>query len=341
VKWLLPAAVLAGLVALAFWSIDAARAIAFGWAQFLVRVLPRLTWDRNAIILAAAAFALFTLGVHWLGRALVRWRGSESRWKPSWSAAVTSAVVVAFAAGICMIGVVHQTGWLMANPEPAMVESERVYGVGNYDASQVKLKVLALGLLNSLDANANSSNSDSEHTIANHSWVSSAIIYGGYSLSNAKGERIDMTLPWNDPKNQKFFRALIPVVINPSLPNAPLRDANGFGLAHYSANCLAMTFGAIRPLNQFTDGTGNTIMIGEVNTSFRPWGDPGNVRDPSRGINRSRFGFGGPPASGGALFGMADGSVRFVSENVSPSVLKALATPDGGEPIAPGVLREP
>jgi hypothetical protein len=30
---------------------------------------------------------------------------------------------------------------------------------------------------------------------------------------------------------------------------------------------------------------------------------------------------------------LADGSVRFVSENIDPAVLKALATPAGGEMI--------
>jgi hypothetical protein len=339
VKWLLPAALVSALVGFAFGSIDAARAIAFGWAQFLVRVLPRLTWDRNAIILTAATFLLFTLGVHWLGRALMRWRGSERRWKAGWSAAVTSAVVVAFAAGVCMIGVVHQTGWLMANTEPVMAEREQLRGLGNGQSAQVKLKILAFGLINSLDANRPENEADA--SAAHHSWVSYAIAFSDYSLSNGNGERVDMNLPWNDRRNQKFFRGVIPLLTNPSMPDAPLRDLRGFGLAHYAANCRAMKSGAFRPLREFTDGTDNTILIGEINANFRPWGDPANVRDPARGINRSPFGFGGPPGSGGALFGMADGSVRFVSESASPAVLRALATPDGGEPIAPGVLREP
>ena len=326
-KWLLPAVLLSALIGLAFGSIDAARAIAFGWAQFLFRVLPRLTWDRNAIVLTAAAFALFTLGVHWLGRALMRWRGSERRWRAGWSAAVTSCVVVAFAAGICMIGVVHQTGWLMANTEPFVTESERLPSHGNDQSAQVKLKILAFGVINSLDANANRPKNEADPSVAHHSWVSYAISYSDYSLSNGNGERVDMNLSWNNPKNQKFFRGAIPLLTNPSMPDAPLRDLKGFGLAHYAANCRAMQFGAFRSLNEFTDGTDNTILIGEVNANFRPWGDPGNVRDPARGISRSRFGFGGPPTSGGALFGMADGSVRFVSESVSPAVLRALATP--------------
>jgi hypothetical protein len=30
---------------------------------------------------------------------------------------------------------------------------------------------------------------------------------------------------------------------------------------------------------------------------------------------------------------MADGSVCFISKDISPAVLKALSTPDGGEPL--------
>jgi hypothetical protein len=102
-----------------------------------------------------------------------------------------------------------------------------------------------------------------------------------------------------------------------------------------------MSDGAFRPFKEFTDGTANTLLVGEVNANFRPWGDPANVRDPARGINRSAYGFGGPPGSGGALFAMADGSVRFVSERVSPTALKALATPDGGESVDPSILQNP
>jgi hypothetical protein len=89
-----------------------------------------------------------------------------------------------------------------------------------------------------------------------------------------------------------------------------------------------MKDGTFRPLKEFTNGTGNTLLIGEVNANFEPWGKPGNCRDPLRGVNKSPYGFGGPLGSGGAYFANADGSVRFIGDNVSPDVLKALAIPD-------------
>jgi len=298
-----------------------------------------MTWDRNAIAVAVAAFALFTLGVHWLGRAWLRGRGSERRWRFGWSLGVSATAVLLFAAGICMIGVTHQTGWLLSGAEPLIVANEKPRW--SLESSHSCLKAIALGTLNYQDAYGGrptpkqNVNSDGEVL---HGWIVHALpyTYAGYVTKD-----IDFSLPWNHPTNQKHFKGVLGEFVNDALRTAPVRDADGYGLAHYAANCRAMSDGAFRPIKEFTDGAGNTLLIGEVNTNFRPWGAPANVRDPARGINRSAYGFGGPLGSGGALFAMADGSVRFVSERVSPGVLKALATPDGGELVDPSVLQNP
>ena len=80
-----------------------------------------------------------------------------------------------------------------------------------------------------------------------------------------------------------------------------------------------------------TDGTSNTVFAGEVKGTFRPWGDVINWRDLRLGINVSPDGFGGP-FKGGCNLLLGDGSVRFVSDGISPEVLKALSTPKGNEP---------
>ena len=84
-------------------------------------------------------------------------------------------------------------------------------------------------------------------------------------------------------------------------------------------------------LAQITDGTSSTILLGTVGEQFKPWGHPANVRDPALGINRSPQGFGGPPGWNGAMFLMCDGSVKFLRDDTDLSVMKALATPAGGE----------
>jgi prepilin-type processing-associated H-X9-DG protein len=86
-----------------------------------------------------------------------------------------------------------------------------------------------------------------------------------------------------------------------------------------------MTFASI------TDGPANTILAGEINSNFTPWGHPVNWRDPAKGLNQVPDGFGGPPSRNGVTFLMADGSVRFLHNRTSPEVLKALSTPAAGD----------
>jgi hypothetical protein len=107
----------------------------------------------------------------------------------------------------------------------------------------------------------------------------------------------------------------------------------GYGLSHYAAN--ARVLGADRPMRpqDITDGLSHTIMAGEVKENFRPWGDPVNWRDPALGLQTSPDGFAGPWSSGITQFSMMDGSVRIISKDIDPAVLRALATPNGGEPV--------
>jgi hypothetical protein len=141
--------------------------------------------------------------------------------------------------------------------------------------------------------------------------------------------QIDFDVPWDDPRNSRHFQYELPVYLNPSLTER--HSIEGYGLSHYAGNSRLLNENTGMSLREITDGTANTILAGEVSNNLKPWGFPANYRDPARGNDGGPEAFGRPNVGGQFLMG--DGSVRFINQNVHPDVLKALSTPDGGEPV--------
>ncbi len=154
-------------------------------------------------------------------------------------------------------------------------------------------------------------------------------------------DQIQRDKPWDDPANQAAFSVTIPTFLNPSVPSDPTNE-QGYALSHYAANSRVMSATTRVSLADITDGTSNTLLAGDVRDGFRPWGDPANARDPARGLQGTADTFGSYHV-GGANFLLADGSVRFIGNNIDPAVMESLATPDGGEPApsfdGPGISR--
>lgn len=138
---------------------------------------------------------------------------------------------------------------------------------------------------------------------------------------------INPDFAWNSPQNQSPFSQQIDTYLNPGVSRHP----DG-AVSHHAGNSHLFQFNKGVSIAEITDGTSNTILAGNVSTGFKLWGDPTNVRDPGLGIGNTPEQFGGP-FQGGAHFLLADGSVRFIRENIDRNVLKALATPAGGEQV--------
>jgi hypothetical protein len=163
------------------------------------------------------------------------------------------------------------------------------------------------------------------------SWATSML---PYLEQEALYKRIDRSTEWDDPANREWYGIEVEAFLNPALySTGETTNAAGYALIHYAANRRLAESATVRDQDGVSraDGSSNTLMFGEAAGRFKPWGQPGNWRDPADGINTSPDGFGGP--DGGAMFVFCDNHVRFIASDVDPAVLRALATPDGGEAV--------
>ncbi|MEO2018552.1 MAG: DUF1559 domain-containing protein, partial [Fuerstiella sp.] len=176
------------------------------------------------------------------------------------------------------------------------------------------------------------------------SWLASILPFIGqqplFSL-------VDFDESWDDDANTKPAETRVPTYLNPGSVGSPVGPAE----AHYVGICgvgadaptlpknskRAGIFGVNRQtrMRDVTDGTSNTLMTSEASGDYGPWMAGSNAT--MRSLTKQPYingpdGIGGP-YTGGCNMGLADGSVRFLSENIDPKVLEALATMAGGEVI--------
>ena len=85
----------------------------FGWAPYLAKVIPQITWNAEIAACSVGALLLGVVGMRWLMPRL-----SPSRqWPWRWSFAWCGLLVLLFGTSIAAIGVVHQVGWLFRAPQ--------------------------------------------------------------------------------------------------------------------------------------------------------------------------------------------------------------------------------
>lgn len=315
-----------GLIA----PIDLAFHLAIGWTLFLARVAPLTKVDPGGIATALLCLGLLAAGAHaflvWLHGAI---RGPEHRWPFRWTASLVGVVVVMFAAGMATAGVAHQVGWLVGSGE-RLTDGNMI--VGRRIRSMNNLKVIGIAVHEYYGKHKSFPPGGTFDRIGRplHGWQATLL---PFIDQQDLYDRIDLEVPWDDARNRLAYQTPVSRYLNPrGYDEEPPRDGAGYPLGFYAGNARVIGGDARRSIADFTDGTSNTIMAGEVGAKFRPWGDPTHWRDPALGINRSPDGFGGP-FPGGANLLFADGSVRFVKDTTDPRVLRALATPDGGETV--------
>jgi hypothetical protein len=108
---------------------DAQVHLITGWMMFLGRTFPNVRINGAAIVAGLACLAGLAVGGHWflawLYKALAREDNSEGeasppRWRLRWTAYLLGLTVVAFAAGISAVGIVHQASWLATSPDTGL-----------------------------------------------------------------------------------------------------------------------------------------------------------------------------------------------------------------------------
>lgn len=140
--------------------------------------------------------------------------------------------------------------------------------------------------------------------------------------------RIDFSKPWDHHDNTDIFKT--PMSAFAMCGEYEEYSHSGHALTTYAANSQLLQVNDVFSRDKILDGNSNTIMYGEIGAAMPPWGEPGNVRDPALGLRKSSTTFGGL-FEGGVYFSLADGRVRYISNDIDPAVLKALATPAAGD----------
>ncbi len=147
--------------------------------------------------------------------------------------------------------------------------------------------------------------------------------------------------PWQTPYTNPSTELASDLAANHGWQRDPWRNGDGI--------LFPSSFRRPRRITDVTDGTSNTLMIGEDvwgrNTLFpgnwvhsvsqyRLTNCPINYRQPNGQYWTRWFDLGfNSRHPGGAQFALADGSVRFISESIPLGMLRALGTIKGGEVV--------
>ncbi len=183
------------------------------------------------------------------------------------------------------------------------------------------------------------------------SWAVSLLPYlDQAALYNQMGVNLRESAQWDADELQESIQVKIPAFINPSQPAgfeagepATIDYAGwaGVGADAPTEKCAAKKKGIfgydrVTRMADIIDGTSNTVMVSDVVSKSRgPWAQGGKAT--IRALTSKPYVNGedgiGSPHTGGFHVLMADGSVRFVSQNISPDTLEALATRAGTEVV--------
>jgi hypothetical protein len=162
-----------------------------------------------------------------------------------------------------------------------------------------------------------------------HSWrvlilpyLDQQALYNDYSFSE----------PWDGPNNSRLLSRMPPFYACPSHPGAPGSTTTAYA-AVFGEHCVFRGSEPVKIMD-ITDGTSNTLIVVEAAKAGIPWMKPEDIDITLHPTLGDPGGF-SSDHTGGVQGVMADGSVHFLSQNISQQVLDALFTRDGKEAAGP------
>jgi hypothetical protein len=141
-------------------------------------------------------------------------------------------------------------------------------------------------------------------------------------------DTIDLTKPWDDPANEKARETLLHAYRCPSVADMPPNHTTCLAVA---APGSVFAPGESLKLADITDGARNTLQVLEAPSDRSvPWMSP---RDADEALFLSLSKDSNLPHRGGTHALLCDGSVHFLSLNLSPAARRALISIAAGDKV--------
>ena len=299
------------------WLPDFLSRITYGWVRFLTLNLKEITFNWSLIGGALLTFFCLIVAVHLLMRQFyngLEADGTPRFWPKRWSVTIVFGVLMLFVSGIAAIGVTHQISWIRSSPNQFTFNLQDEY-LSRNNLQQIE------------DATQRYSHQSSH--LPGTTFAPEGFMLHGWQtqlLPFVENSRLYSKIKLDQPWNAEVNRPIMSVEVYEYLRSYDYvrKDEQGFALSHYAGNIHVLGTGERKTFDSFKDrGRSNTILAGEVDTNFKPWGHPMNVRDPALGFNRSPNGFGAGKGKPTQIL-MLDGSIRNFRDDTDPEFLKLL-----------------
>lgn len=311
--------------------------LAVGWCYYLVRTLPNITfkWSSIAFFVIACTLLLYATHrfVNWLVTQTKDIEEKEATPVPwSWTIKGLFLVILAFAAGISAVGMVHQTSWLLSGKERVLVGGIRSAANQMMSASNMRNCMMAMHNYHTDFKQLPSVfRMDKKTAQPLLSWRVTLLPY----LENDElFKKFKLDEPWDSTHN-------LAVVFNNPMPSVyrhPDKSDNNSKETHYRAFYSRpgtkvsagltfndkITLGMIRE----ADGIANTVCLFEGEPVL--WTKPDDIEIADHLILPTFKPFWRNNYFQAAMF---DGSIQSVRIDTPPEQLRALATYNGKEKI--------